>query len=294
MNTLVPIGLSCWLLLACQLVGERQELQKTETSKRDLRSSKAKAAKSAAGPCPPDMADAGGVCVDRYEAHLVVAVSSSEFRPHPHYERPPGVGRYEARSERGAMPQAYISRIEAALACENAGKRLCSVREWYRACRGRSDTTYPYGPRFEKGRCNVGRPHLLTKYFGANPMSWSYEHHFNSPKLNQEPGFLLPAGERAGCKSDFGVHDMVGNLHEWVADKVDASLAEKLPLNPGIRRALPRSAGHGVFMGGFFSTTDEHGSGCNFVTAAHEPAYHDYSTGFRCCRDRISSSGSGK
>jgi hydroxymethylpyrimidine/phosphomethylpyrimidine kinase len=38
-------------------------------------------------------------------------------------------------------------------------------------------------------------------------------------------------------------------------------------------------------MGGFFSTKSEHGDGCTFTTAAHDVRYHDYSTGFRCCRD---------
>jgi formylglycine-generating enzyme required for sulfatase activity len=287
LKTAARIALASWFVTAnaCQLSGERHDLSKAAASVDAARLKPPAATEPKVGQCPPSMTDAGGVCVDRYEAHLVVPASATEFRAHPHYERPPAGVRFEARSEPGVKPQAYISRVEAARACQNAGKRLCSVREWYRACRGRSDTTYPYGPRYQKGRCNVGRPHLLTRFFGANPKTWSYEAHFNNPKLDQEPGFLLATGERTECKNDFGIHDMVGNLHEWVSDKVDATLADKIPLNPGIRRALPRSAGKGVFMGGFFSTTDEHGRGCNFVTAAHEPAYHDYSTGFRCCRD---------
>jgi len=52
-----------------------------------------------------------------------------------------------------------------------------------------------------------------------------------------------------------------------------------------MRAHIGRNVGKGVFMGGFFSTTNEHGSGCEFVTMAHEPKYHDYSTGFRCCKD---------
>ena len=82
-----------------------------------------------------------------------------------------------------------------------------------------------------------------------------------------------------------GVFDLVGNLHEWVADRVDASIAQKLPLKTGIRARLGRNSGKGIFMGGFFSTSNEHGDGCEFVTMAHEPRYHDYSTGFRCCKD---------
>ena len=90
------------------------------------------------------------------------------------------------------------------------------------------------------------------------------------------------------CYKD-GVHDLVGNLHEWVADRVDATLPSKLPLPAVVARRIGRNAGNGIFMGGFYSTRNEHGAGCKFVTAAHEPRYHDYSTGFRCCRDAASS-----
>lgn len=238
-----------------------------------------------AAACPSDMVRAGDFCIDRFEAHLVTSATGGALEPHPHQKRPQTHESYRARSAAGVLPQAYISRIEAAQACENAEKRLCSVKEWFAGCRGSLATTYPYGATFEPGRCNVGKPHLLSQLFGTNPRAWKYDEHFNNPKLDQLAGYLEPTGHFAGCQSSFGVYDMVGNLHEWVMDRVDSSLAVKLPLKPEIRRALRRNAGKGIFMGGFFSTTHEHGSGCGFVTIAHEAAYHDYSTGFRCCRD---------
>jgi formylglycine-generating enzyme required for sulfatase activity len=54
---------------------------------------------------------------------------------------------------------------------------------------------------------------------------------------------------------------MVGNLHEWVADP------------------------SGTFQGGYYLDTQENGPGCEYRTTAHVFDYHDYSTGFRCCRD---------
>ena len=236
-------------------------------------------------PCPSGMTPVGETCVDRYEAHLVCKQTDGSFTPHAATARPTN-GVFVAKSEAGVRPQAYISRIEAESACENAGKRLCSVTEWYRACRGADDTTYPYGSSFVAGRCNVGRPHLLSILHGSNPRAWQYDAHFNDPELNQRPGFLAPTGDFSGCVSSYGAYDLVGNLHEWVSDRVDASLATKLPLNEGLRRRLRANSGKGVFMGGFFSTTNQHGRGCDFVTMAHEPAYHDYSTGFRCCKSR--------
>lgn len=253
----------------------------------------AKSAKTAPGPaskpgaaaCPAEMTPVGETCVDRWEGRLLRRKDDGSLVAHPPYERPTG-GVFVARSEPGVRPQAYISRNEAESACTNAGKRLCSVTEWYRACRGDGDTTYPYGASFVAGRCNVGRPHLLSILHGSDPRAWQYDAHFNDPELDQRPGFLAATGEFAGCVGSAGAYDLVGNLHEWVSDRVDASLATKLPLNEGIRRRMQRNSGKGVFMGGFFSTTNQHGRGCDFVTMAHEPAYHDYSTGFRCCKSR--------
>lgn len=202
----------------------------------------------------------------------------------PHYEQPRPGAAFAARSEAGVFPQAYINRVQAAAACKNAGKRLCTVTEWYRACRGAKAARFPYGQRYERGKCNQCKAHLLSKMFGSNPHNWKYEQ-FNDPRLDREPGFLARTGEYGSCESAVGVFDMVGNLHEWVSDTVDSSLPNKVPLVESILKKLEKNAGHGVFMGGFFSTTDEHGPGCEFTTIGHEPSYHDYSTGFRCCAD---------
>lgn len=228
------------------------------------------------------MARVGGVCIDRWEAHLV---ESAGGRAHPHFERPEKGVRYAARSAAGVFPQAYLNKNEARAACEQAGKRLCTLAEWYRACRGPEQRLYGYGASYQPGRCNAGKPHLLSKLFGTNPRRWSFADHFNSPKLNQEPGFLAKAGAHAQCKNELGVYDMIGNLHEWVSDRVDRSLVDKIPLRDDIRGKIDVNMGKSIFMGGFYSTLSEHGRGCTYLTPGHGPKYHDYSTGFRCCRD---------
>jgi formylglycine-generating enzyme required for sulfatase activity len=229
------------------------------------------------------MALVGPFCVDRFEAHLVVASSIGELTAHPHHKRPEPDVRYLARSAPGVFPQPYISRVEAKAACEAAGKRLCSRREWIRACRGNGIHRYPYGPNGQRGRCSTGKLHLLTELFGDKKGGWSYEEHFNSPELALKPGYLAQTGEYTGCASELGVHDMVGNLHEWVSDMVDQALLDLMAEEEVERREQPWVEGNGVFMGGFFSTTSELGPGCYYTTVAHEPTYHDYSTGFRCC-----------
>jgi len=237
-------------------------------------------------PCPATMARIDHFCIDRYEAHLVARGPGGELRPHPHFQRPEEGVTYEARSEPGALPQAYVSRIDSQAACVNAGKRLCSRKEWQRACKGALGTTYPYGQRRQPGRCNTEKPHLVTIRFGADPGRWTYAN-FNDPTLGQEPGFLARSGEHTGCVGDAGVYDLVGNLHEWVSDTATAAFRAQLD-SEGVSRAFQYwSPGNGVFMGGFQSTQGELGPGCNFTTIAHEPSYHDYSTGFRCCADAL-------
>jgi hypothetical protein len=87
----------------------------------------------------------------------------------------------------------------------------------------------------------------------------------NDPGLGQVDGALSRTGEHAECVNGFGVFDMVGNLHEWVAAD---------PAAPTV---------HGTFAGGYYLDTTINGDGCNYRTVAHAHDYHDYSTGFRCC-----------
>jgi len=96
----------------------------------------------------------------------------------------------------------------------------------------------------------------------VDPSVWT---RLNDPALGQVEGALAKTGDHGDCVNDYGVFDMVGNLHEWVA--TDA--------------ALP----HGTFAGGYYLDTSINGAGCNYRTVAHAHDYHDYSTGFRCCAE---------
>ncbi|MBX3131562.1 MAG: SUMF1/EgtB/PvdO family nonheme iron enzyme [Polyangiaceae bacterium] len=237
-----------------------------------------------ATPCPPEMAHVGKNCVDRWEAHLVAADGGA----HPHTARPERGVTYTAKSAPDVMPQAYVNRLEAAAACEQAGKRLCTLRQWFAACRARSGQVFPYGASYRAGVCNSGKPHLLTKLYGRDSRKWKYMEHFNSPELNSTPGFLAKTAEYAGCTNEHGTFDMVGNLHEWVSDTVDQELPNKVPLHHEILEKLNVNLGHAIFMGGFYGNVSEHGDGCSYLTPGHGKNYHDYSTGFRCCRDATS------
>ena len=94
----------------------------------------------------------------------------------------------------------------------------------------------------------------------VDPGVWA---RLNDPGLGQVEGALSRTGEHAQCMNAYGVFDMVGNLHEWVA--TEPALA------------------HGTFAGGYYLDTTINGDGCLYRTQAHAHEYHDYSTGFRCC-----------
>jgi formylglycine-generating enzyme required for sulfatase activity len=221
-------------------------------------------------------------CVDRFEATLWAPGDAGGMDLLPHSRRPPEDVRYEARSVPDVLPQAYISRNEAQLACRNAGKRLCSMAEWRRTCQGKGSAHWPYGRKAVAGSCNHLKAHLLSLRFGSDARRWTYAN-FNDPTLDEEPGFLAKTGAYAACTTSEDVRDLVGNLHEWVSDMVDEKLVAALEAEDVERVSQPWKEGNGIFMGGFFSTADQHGEGCTFTTIAHEPRYHDYSIGFRCC-----------
>jgi hypothetical protein len=216
--------------------------------------------------CPSEMARVGPFCVDRWEAHVEELDEAGAPHPHSPYETVDGLV-VRAASASGVVPQGYISQVEASAACAAAGKRLCSAEEFALACRGDdAGAHYPYGGTTHvPGACNEGKGSYVELLFGPDAAAWTYAD-FNDPRLNQIDGGLAKTASYPSCRSPYGVYDCVGNLHEWGADPADAK-------------------GHGRFRGGFYGDAEYNGPGCLYVTSAHELAYHDYSTGFRCCAD---------
>jgi hypothetical protein len=219
--------------------------------------------------CLPGMVRIGTFCVDKYEAHVVEVDSQGHEVPHSPYLVMPDGGTIRAKVAAGVVPQGYISQIQATAACTNAGKRLCSATEFALACCGPdAGSWYPYGGETHvPGDCNEGKGSSMVRFFGNNPQTWTYAE-FNDPRLNDWDGGLATTGTYTKCVSPYGIYDCVGNLHEWGSDPPDVN-------------------GHGRFRGGFYGDAEINGHGCLYVTSAHEIAYHDYSTGFRCCMDAM-------
>jgi hypothetical protein len=212
--------------------------------------------------CAPDMALVlGVVCVDRYEASVFEHAADGTLQAHA-ANLPFEAGHvYVAQSVPGVLPQAYVSGAQALTACREAGKRLCSPVEWRAACGGSQGYAFPYGPGRVPGRCHDSGPNPMLAYHadvqrrGYGPLE------LNDPRNVELEGTLAKTGAFPECVNDFGLYDMVGNLHEWTADP------------------------NGTFQGGYWLDTSLHGDGCAYRTIAHPFDYHDYSIGFRCCAD---------
>ncbi|MFO0664447.1 MAG: SUMF1/EgtB/PvdO family nonheme iron enzyme [Polyangiaceae bacterium] len=206
--------------------------------------------------CPLGMVSVDDAyCIDRYEATVEEILPNGEAVPHPHNLPVDGL-KVRAVSKPGVLPQAFISAHEAQSACRASGKRLCKSWEWRFACRGPFQNQYPYGNDRVAGRCN---DHGKS---AVQALHVSYKGGFkalNDPRLGLQPGTLAKTAEHEGCESPFGAYDMVGNVHEWVAE--------------------------GTFAGGYYLDTSLNGEGCDYQTSRHNASYHDYSTGFRCCAD---------
>jgi sulfatase modifying factor 1 len=213
-------------------------------------------------PCPEGMVLIEGdvpFCIDEVEAGLVAVLQDGTEVPFSPFSTIGGA-RVKAVSVIGQVPQGYISGEEAQSACEEAGKSLCALDQWLRACRGPNDTLYPYGDAHIDGACNETRAqHPVIEFFGSTNVFDSV--HMNDPGINQQADTVDPGGSNTECVSTEGAYDLVGNLHEWIADP------------------------NGTFKGGFYVDAVLNGPGCTYQTTAHGFTYHDYSTGFRCCSE---------
>jgi sulfatase modifying factor 1 len=218
--------------------------------------------------CPSDMVMIGrSFCIDLYEASVVQILADGTEQRWPYFQTIPKGVVTRAVSQAGVFPQGYISGTQAAAACGRSGKRLCKPDEWRNACMGPKKTTFPYGNQRETGRCNDNGRSAM-RFFNPSlddkpehRWMWGHGGNMNDPRLNQLDGTLARTGDRDGCTNEYGVYDMVGNLHEWVDDP------------------------NGTFQGGYYLDTHLNGDGCNYRTTAHPVTHYDYSTGFRCCED---------
>ncbi len=198
----------------------------------------ASAADTVGAPCADDMVTLPQFCIDRYEAPNVA----------------------------GALPLSLQTADDGEQWCALRGKRLCSEDEWVRACGGPHGRPFPYGEVHRRSACNDDRPWI--------EVSWKALAKWPQPVAMAEASRLFqadPSGARADCVSEEGVHDLTGNVAEWVRRSGPAP-------RPGYEHVLK-----GCYWAGCYHQPEPD---CRFRNSAHPGSFRTYEAGFRCCSDR--------
>jgi sulfatase modifying factor 1 len=112
------------------------------------------------------------------------------------------IDKYEFPNQVGKFPVTNVTWYEAKAMCEAIGKRLCRFDEWTLACRGPLGLRYMYGPEYDGTLCN-------SESTVDAPM-----------KIGETP---------ATCVSSYGLHDLLGNVWEWV----DSTSNEEISIRGG-------------------------------------------------------------
>lgn len=155
-----------------------------------------------------------------------------------------------ALSQPDRDPATRMSWYRAREACDAAGRRLCTEREWIGACQGAravdddgdgsfaddfvEGTVFPYGDAYQPDACWVQDPR----------------------------GTPVRTGSLPACRSEQGLYDLVGNQEEWVGATEETAM----------------------LMGGSYETPADRAR-CNRRSERFGPGFSAPRTGFRCCSD---------
>lgn len=108
-----------------------------------------------------------------------------------------------ARFNEPDLPVTMVTHGDAMAYCAFVGGRLPTEAEWERAARGLTQRRYPWGNVWNPFLANAGR-------YALDP-------------FEEKDGFLelAPPGSFKNGRTATGIHDLAGNVEEWVADWFD-------------------------------------------------------------------------
>ena len=166
---------------------------------------------------------------------------------------------YEWPNKKGELPQVMMRFVDAEKMCADEGKRLCTEFEWETACEGPAALPFSYGFSVDPTRCNTAKPYRTVSEVKLAS---------NDETVRAAETRRLWQGEPLGsfpeCVSPSGVHDLLGNVEEWVAT------------------SRPEWPHRSSLKGGYWSKP---WAGCRGTNERHGPTFRFYEIGFRCCKD---------
>jgi sulfatase modifying factor 1 len=225
------------------------------------------------GPCPRDMvlvegdecAEVSQPCLEWLPEPTGEKMRCARFAPSRCVgKRTPArfcIDRYEYPDVKGKIPVVMKTWTQASSLCGARGRRLCKGGEWTLACEGEERLPYPYGYVRDAEACNMDRPL-------SGPYPRWLEHAPRGIDVSLVD-WRAPSGEMEACTSPFGVHDMTGNVDEWVVNEGGHPYASGL-------------------KGGYWGPVRDR---CRPMTVAHDEQFAFYQIGFRCCEDVPRASG---
>lgn len=164
---------------------------------------------------------------------------------------------YEFPNVAGDKPKSWMSWYDSRRQLKMHDKRICTQAEWTFACEGPKIQPLPYGDGYHRNKapCNLDNSIRGINVFKAkrpkDPMSQTLQ------------SLLVSAGSLPECVSPFGVHEMVGNIDEWVVNESGGKYVS------------------GLMSGHVFGVRNR----CRAITTGHGPSFSWYEVGTRGCRD---------
>lgn len=203
------------------------------------------------------------VCLDPFELDKY-EVNQKDFQT--------VMGHNPARFKGAKRPVDSVTWYEAEEYCKKSNKRLPTEAEWEYAARGGTNTEFYWGDDFDPTKTNFCDSNCVMNIRTAN-LSDGYP--------NTAPIGSFPA-------NPYGLHDMAGNVNEWVSDWFEIRYYKNSPRNnpKGAPRSNPSDRRGGgtqkVYRGGAWKT--EVNSQRTAWRKGFETDYRLDGTGFRCAR----------
>jgi formylglycine-generating enzyme required for sulfatase activity len=133
----------------------------------------------------------------------------------------------DTRHLEDALPVVNVTRTEAQAFCVWRGGRLPTEAEWELAARG-NDTVkplraWPWGdePRYDEFNHGKIREQVLRQLADVAPSNEITARGTGDPDDSDGWLYAAPPGSFRWSDSPYGVHDMAGNVAEWVLDDFD-------------------------------------------------------------------------